>query len=53
VNVSSGNECCNYEDLGCTEEEFNNLSSEEKNAKLQTFLDEIPSPCYPMVDTWN
>ena len=50
ASVSQGVEVFTLEELDCSsEEEWNALSEEEKNERLQEALDSLPTRTYPMV----
>lgn len=53
VSVSSGSEDVTLEDLGITQEEWDNLSNEKKTDKLQEFLDELPERTSIVVDEFE
>ena len=54
VNVESGTETFDLEDLGCeTLEEWNDLSTDDRDTRLLDALDCMPNPVYPMVDDWE
>lgn len=54
VNMTSGTETFDLEELGCeTLEEWNDLSTDDKDTRLLDALDSMPSPVYPMVDDWE
>lgn len=54
VNQSTGSESCTIQDLGVeTQEEWNNLTHEEKEEKIQEYLDSLPERVFICVDNWK
>ena len=54
VNQESGYQNIELEEVSCeTMDEWIELPEAEKQERLQKALDEIPSPCYPMVESWD
>lgn len=53
VSESEGTEYASFEDLGVTEAEWDALSEEKKNDKLQEYLDELPERVSIILDTYR
>jgi len=54
VNVTSGNETINLEELECeTMEEWNELDESEQRERLQIAIDDIPPRTCMIVDKWS
>jgi hypothetical protein len=53
VSESSGTEYASFEDLCVTEAEWDALSNEEKNDKLQDYLDELPERVSIILDEYK
>lgn len=53
VNTTSGEENITLESMGLTEEEWDLLSNEEKEEKLQEALDEFPERTCIILDSWR
>jgi len=53
VSISSGTEYASFEDLGVTEDEWDALSNNEKNDKLQEYLDELPDRVSIVLDEYE
>ena len=53
VNTSSGEENITLESIGLSELEWDLLSNEEKEEKLQEALDDLPERTCIILDTWR
>lgn len=53
VSAQSGTEEVSFEDLGITEEEWDALPNNERNEKLQEYLDELPDRVSIILDEYE
>ena len=54
VSIEEGTEIIPLEDVGCENiEEWNSLSKEEQEKKLQKVIDELPEQVSMIVDNWD